>query len=114
MPLLRKRSVQNRSNLLRTRQIPVDETRLQMPRRRHLVLRRRLDGLDAQGAQRLEKVVLLGQVQGGPLEKIDGVDVLDDGAVFEIFLDGRHGGVLGRRVIELALCAYFEDLNVDG
>lgn len=112
MTLLRKGPIQNGRNLLRARQVPMHQTRLQMTRSADPVLGRRLDGLDPERTQRVGEVVLLYQVQRSPLEQINGVDVLDHRPLLQILLHSRHRGELADRVVYLALCAYFEDLHV--
>lgn len=87
------------------------QARLKVPRSSSLVGRRGFHGLDAQRAQRGKEVILLGKVQRSPFQQIESIDILDDSAVFQVRLHGRHGGELGYRVIELALRTDFQDLE---
>lgn len=110
--LLGKRPVEDSGNLLGADEVPVDKARLETARSDMLVAGRSLDGAHTQRAEGVGIVVLIGQIERGPLEQIEGVNILDDGAVAEILGHGSHGSVLDGRVVDLALGALFDDLGV--
>lgn len=97
--------------LLRTDQIPVQQTRLQAPRRRDLVLWRRLDEPHPQSPQRLGELIRMRQVLRGPLEQVNAVGVLDNGAVLDKLRHGGYGRELCAWVIQLALGADLDYLR---
>lgn len=75
------------------------------------VLGRGLCRSHAQDAKGLGKVGLGHQVEGGPFEQVEGVDILDHDAGLDKLPDGGDGGELGHGVVELALSTYFDSLK---
>lgn len=75
-----------------------------------LVLGRSLDCPHPQWAKSIQKVILLGEIQGRPLQQVQRIHVLNDGAILDVLGHGSHSGQLGTRVIDLALGAYLQNL----
>lgn len=99
------------AHLLCADKIPMQQTRLKAANAAVPVLWHCLDEPHPQDAKSPVEIPLILEVADGPLEQIDPVDILDDGALLDVLLKGDESRrLLGGRV-ELALCAYFHDLG---
>jgi hypothetical protein len=72
-------------------EIPVQQARLERLDGGLAILGRGLDGPDSQGAERLGVVVLVDEVETGPLEQVDGLDILDDDIIPNVLPDVGDG-----------------------
>lgn len=89
----------------------MEETGLKAPHAADPVLGARLDEPGLQGAKGEGELPLALGVTDGPLQKINGVHILDDGSFLDILLESNEGGRLLRRPFELALGAYLDHLR---